>query len=32
MDKLATHSWPSIDTLMFILSLTVIGVGIWIMY
>ena len=32
MDKLAKHSWPSIDTLVIIVSLTVIGVGISIMY
>ena len=32
MEKLAKHSWPSIDTLVIIVSLTVIGVGIWIMY
>jgi hypothetical protein len=32
MDKLAKHSWPSTDALVIIVSLTVIGVGIWIMY
>ena len=32
MDKLAKHSWPSTDTLVIIVSLTVIGVGIWMMY
>jgi hypothetical protein len=31
MDKLAKHS-PSTDTLMIIVSLAVIGVGIWIIY
>jgi hypothetical protein len=30
MDKLAKHSWPY--TLVIIVSLTVIGVEIWIMY
>jgi hypothetical protein len=32
MDKLAKLSWPSTDTLVIIVSLTVIGVGIWIVY
>jgi hypothetical protein len=32
MDKLAKHSWPSTDTLVIIVSLAVIGVGIWVMY
>ena len=32
MDKLAKHSLPSIDMLMIIVSLAVIGAGIWIMY
>jgi hypothetical protein len=29
MDKLAKHSWPSTDTLVIIVSLAVIGAGIW---
>ena len=32
MGKLAKNSWPSIDTLVIIVSLTVIGVGIWMMH
>jgi len=29
MNEQRTHWWPSIDTLVIILSLTVIGLGIW---
>ena len=32
MDKLAKHSWPSTDPLVIIVSLAVIGAGIWVMY
>jgi hypothetical protein len=32
MDNLAKHSWPSIDTLVIIASLAVIGFGIWLIY
>ena len=31
MDKLAKHSWPSIDMLVIIVSLAVISAVIWIM-
>ena len=31
MNEQRTHWWPSIDTLVIILSLTVIGFGIWLM-